>query len=471
MRPGSALGVVLEAGTDGDWQLAGGLQPPPDGRVDPRLVSELPAQGAGGDGGGPAARGWIERDARARLQSARCRRVCRGRAGTWRGRSSARLVADGPHESPCRGRLGTDAAGRTEAEPGTEHGGERAGQSIHRLVSPAIGRHGLPRPSLPSGRAPRSRRERERWGPGRRRRFALSSRERARPAESCPPGDTPPQLGLPLSRRDGGPRIRAHDGHGEAGRNGRIGRSSPIRVTASPRSPSGAPCGNRSCPPSTTTACRPVAGRGPSSSDSSTDSLRTRGHPMRAFFRFSAAVVLASSAAALTSACQVPSACGPAGAVSGQIVRAEGSLGYRSRRRSKPRTRRRLRTSRANRRPASRPGYRSRPTRLATLSRRAETGEKSWPKTRTDNRPAVTRPARNPRLHAGSEFTGRQNEQGEYRVLGIGRGVDRDDCGKTALQACEHAVDDYFLRNRAIRPLDVVCRLDTNADYCAATAK
>jgi hypothetical protein len=57
--------------------------------------------------------------------------------------------------------------------------------------------------------------------------------------------------------------------------------------------------------------------------------------------------------------------------------------------------------------------------------------------------------------------------EGEYRVLGVGRGVDREDCGQAALQACNEAIDAYCLRAQMVRPLGVVCQLAESQEYCA----
>jgi hypothetical protein len=53
-----------------------------------------------------------------------------------------------------------------------------------------------------------------------------------------------------------------------------------------------------------------------------------------------------------------------------------------------------------------------------------------------------------------------------YRALGVGRGVDADDCGKTALVACDGIVDAYFLKMRQVRPLGIVCQLSDLQEYC-----
>jgi hypothetical protein len=69
-----------------------------------------------------------------------------------------------------------------------------------------------------------------------------------------------------------------------------------------------------------------------------------------------------------------------------------------------------------------------------------------------------------PRLHPTSEFM--RPTQGQYRVLGVGRGVDEEDCGKTALQACNDAVDAYCRQQQMNRPLGITCQLAQNQEYC-----
>jgi hypothetical protein len=70
----------------------------------------------------------------------------------------------------------------------------------------------------------------------------------------------------------------------------------------------------------------------------------------------------------------------------------------------------------------------------------------------------------NPMMHPTPEFM--RAAQGEYRVLGVGRGVDTEDCGKTALQACNDAVDAYCRRAQMNRPIGIICQLSQNQDYC-----
>ena len=56
--------------------------------------------------------------------------------------------------------------------------------------------------------------------------------------------------------------------------------------------------------------------------------------------------------------------------------------------------------------------------------------------------------------------------QGGLRALGIGRGVDADDCGKTATEACNEAVDYFFMKQSDIRPPTVVCTLAADRIRC-----
>jgi hypothetical protein len=175
---------------------------------------------------------------------------------------------------------------------------------------------------------------------------------------------------------------------------------------------------------------------------------------MRPDCRIRPSLLSTSLAAALACGCQPTSVCGPAGKVSGQIVRAESSPGL-----------------------ATQPGQTSpelpQPPYFACRSEAVIVAHVSYAtdSARDPNPTGQYKPGKDPRLHAGAENMGRGDEKGEYRVLGIGRGVDRDDCGKTALHACEDAVNEYFTLNRAIRPLDVICRLDENPEYCSVTAK
>jgi hypothetical protein len=56
--------------------------------------------------------------------------------------------------------------------------------------------------------------------------------------------------------------------------------------------------------------------------------------------------------------------------------------------------------------------------------------------------------------------------EGNLRVLGIGRGVDAEDCGKVAVQACDEAIDYYFAATVAMRPPTVGCTLGEDRVRC-----
>jgi hypothetical protein len=56
--------------------------------------------------------------------------------------------------------------------------------------------------------------------------------------------------------------------------------------------------------------------------------------------------------------------------------------------------------------------------------------------------------------------------QGGLRALGLGRGVDARDCGKTALEACDEAVDYFFRKQSDTRPPIVVCALAADRTRC-----
>jgi hypothetical protein len=74
-----------------------------------------------------------------------------------------------------------------------------------------------------------------------------------------------------------------------------------------------------------------------------------------------------------------------------------------------------------------------------------------------------------PHLHGGSLTAATQ--QGQYRALGVGRGMDHDDCANAAMVACNGAVDEYFKRTRTLRTPGIVCQLNANDDVCPATTK
>lgn len=56
--------------------------------------------------------------------------------------------------------------------------------------------------------------------------------------------------------------------------------------------------------------------------------------------------------------------------------------------------------------------------------------------------------------------------EGGLRALGIGRGIDAADCGTTAMEACEEAVDYFFMKQSDRRPPTVVCSLAADRIRC-----
>jgi len=57
---------------------------------------------------------------------------------------------------------------------------------------------------------------------------------------------------------------------------------------------------------------------------------------------------------------------------------------------------------------------------------------------------------------------------GGLRALGIGRGIDVQDCRKMASEACEEAVDYFFRKVSIMRPPDILCRMADYHDRCAS---
>jgi hypothetical protein len=57
---------------------------------------------------------------------------------------------------------------------------------------------------------------------------------------------------------------------------------------------------------------------------------------------------------------------------------------------------------------------------------------------------------------------------GKFRVLGVGRGVDDGDCGKAAMAACDEAIDAYWRKQNATRPIGEPCRVLEDRDRCPA---
>ena len=71
-----------------------------------------------------------------------------------------------------------------------------------------------------------------------------------------------------------------------------------------------------------------------------------------------------------------------------------------------------------------------------------------------------------PRVLAGRKDIGRF--EGQYRVVGIGRGLAPEDCAAAAMQACDQVIDSYYRKNNAVRPLGVPCRLLDDRERCPA---
>jgi HEAT repeat protein len=57
--------------------------------------------------------------------------------------------------------------------------------------------------------------------------------------------------------------------------------------------------------------------------------------------------------------------------------------------------------------------------------------------------------------------------QSEFRIVGIGQGITIEDCGETALRACNAGHDAYFDQQRGIRPLASGCRVAESQNMCA----
>jgi hypothetical protein len=56
--------------------------------------------------------------------------------------------------------------------------------------------------------------------------------------------------------------------------------------------------------------------------------------------------------------------------------------------------------------------------------------------------------------------------EGQYRILGVGRGIDDDDCAGAAMLACNEATDLYYRKRNAVRPIGVPCRVLEDRDRC-----
>jgi HEAT repeat protein len=57
---------------------------------------------------------------------------------------------------------------------------------------------------------------------------------------------------------------------------------------------------------------------------------------------------------------------------------------------------------------------------------------------------------------------------GKYRVLGLGRGVSEDDCAAAAVGACDEAIDSYWRKQNAARPIGEPCHPLDDHERCPA---
>jgi hypothetical protein len=162
---------------------------------------------------------------------------------------------------------------------------------------------------------------------------------------------------------------------------------------------------------------------------------------------------------AATTGCGQPSACAPPGATSGEIVQVEGSPAYQNQVTLRGGTERPYLACRAQATIPTTITTIDDPTKVDFLRKPIKTkGSEGDPRLLTGSASCATQTC--------SQYVG--TEQGQYRVLGVGRGTDPDDCGKAAIHACDDAVNAYFLRERILRLPSVVCTLAQGEEYCAA---
>jgi hypothetical protein len=159
--------------------------------------------------------------------------------------------------------------------------------------------------------------------------------------------------------------------------------------------------------------------------------------------------------------CHAASVCSPTGASSGQIVREQNSAAYQ--------------TQVVAAQDGGAPAHvacraeATIPTSISVVGDPERVNPMDPAATAKQPRGGGGTPAVDPRLV--SKSTTKDTVTGEYRVLGVGRGIDHDDCGQTALAACNGAVDAYFLRAGQVRTLGVICQLSDNQEYCPAAGK
>jgi hypothetical protein len=145
-------------------------------------------------------------------------------------------------------------------------------------------------------------------------------------------------------------------------------------------------------------------------------------------------------AVVVAAGCHAGSVCHPPGSTQGQFVNTQSSAAYRSR-------------------VAAQNGADS-----PHMACKAEANIPVTLQVMVDDSVTAGNGKLDPRLQ--SPATNRELAKGEYRVLGVGRGIDRDDCGNTAMQACNDAIDAYFKQQHGDRPIGIVCRLSENQESC-----
>ena len=63
---------------------------------------------------------------------------------------------------------------------------------------------------------------------------------------------------------------------------------------------------------------------------------------------------------------------------------------------------------------------------------------------------------------------GRDYRMVDIRVMGVGRGMDDQDCAKAAVDACNQVIDAYWQREGGLRPVDIPCRALEGTERCPA---
>jgi hypothetical protein len=159
---------------------------------------------------------------------------------------------------------------------------------------------------------------------------------------------------------------------------------------------------------------------------------------------------LALSTALILTGCHTASVCEPAGATAGTIVRTKNSDAY---------------VAEMNRIGSDVEHVACRAesnieTQVLFLRNADLAPQEGSAETKSDSTPY------DPRVMMQRENVGKYS--GKYRVLGVGRGINDDDCGKAAMAACDDAVDSYWRQQNAARPIGEPCRVLDDRDRCPA---